>query len=273
MVSRRRAFRDTRGGTEQRAVAPLEPQRRCRPGRGCHLGPVGGFDCRRSATPRKAAWLAGRPPFFVSAFRNVGEVGPRGISDPPPRFGRVGLEFRSERGSSWACWFVDTRRFGCLALGVEADLHRGLGPDCLLTPLSGSALAARFPIRRSIKVALLEQDRIAGLGNIHAAEALWLAGIHPAVACDRLSAGDWDRLAAAIVRQVHAGIASFAGQLEVTYLSEGLEESRFFVYGREALPCQTCGSAIQREVQVQRGTWWCPTCQPDRGRDAEPRTG
>ncbi len=189
----------------------------------------------------------------------------RAPSDPAPVAGRLGLELR-RGGEDLVCWLVDTRRFGCVSVGMDPDLHAGLGPDCATNPLDGPELAARFQVRRPVKVALLDQDRIAGLGNIHAAEALWRAGIHPDRACAGLTAAEWARLAAAIRVQIAGALADMDGQDEVTYLSEGGDDSAFSVYGRHGEPCPRCGGMVVREVRAQRGTWWCPTCQPDPGR-------
>ena len=182
-------------------------------------------------------------------------------ADPPPGAGRIGLIFR--RGpDEWTCWFVDARRFGCIAVGTVGSLHAGLGPDCLIEPLGGTELAARFSVGRAIKVALLEQDRVAGLGNIQAAESLWRAGIHPDRRCDALTPAEWDRLAVSIQVQLRTAIAEFDGLDEVLYVSEGNSDSGFSVYGRLGEPCPKCTTPIVREVRGQRGTWWCPTCQP-----------
>jgi formamidopyrimidine-DNA glycosylase len=185
----------------------------------------------------------------------------RSPEDPAPPAGRIGFEV-TRGGERATLWLVDTRRFGCVSVGTEEDLHRGLGPDALLAPPTGAELAALLDTKRPIKLVLLEQDRVAGLGNIHAAEALWRARIHPDRACATLSAAEWDRLASAIGAQLAEAIGSFDGVDEVVYLSEGREESPFAVYGRAGEPCRTCGAPVVREVRGQRGTWWCPVCQP-----------
>lgn len=213
------------------------------------------------------------PPFRVGKRLGwpVGEVGlevhlgmtghwVRRVGDEVPRFARLGL--RLDDGAT--LWFTDARRFGCVVPHPRAALAQvvgsGLGPDALDAALDGPALAARFCTSRPVKLALLDQARLAGLGNIHAVEALFLAGIHPDTPCDALDAAAWARLADAIPRQLHEGLADL-GQDEIVYLSDGAE-SPFRVYGRAGLPCPVCGTAVARAVRGGRSTTWCPRCQP-----------
>ncbi|MBA2322366.1 MAG: formamidopyrimidine-DNA glycosylase, partial [Deltaproteobacteria bacterium] len=130
----------------------------------------------------------------------------RAPGDPVPKFGRIGLEVPGR-----VAWFVDPRRFGCVTVcpaeAIDGALATGLGPDALLELPDGPGLAARFAVKRPIKIALLEQDRLAGLGNIHAVEALWRARIHPDRRCDALTAAEWAALSSAIGAQMTFAIA------------------------------------------------------------------
>ncbi len=188
------------------------------------------------------------------------------IARPPgaevPKFARIGLAF----DAGPVCWFVDARRFGCVTVvpaeGLWAALREGLGPDALTACPLGPDLSRRFAVKRPLKVALLEQDRLAGLGNIHVAEALWRAGIHPDRRCDALTAAEWSRLSAAITAQLEAAGADLAGDQELTYLSEGASPNPFSVYGQRERPCPRCGGAIAAAQRGGRVTWWCPGCQP-----------
>lgn len=184
----------------------------------------------------------------------------RRSGDEVPRFARLGL--RLDDGAT--LWFTDARRFGCVVPhprdGLRDAVQAGLGPDALDAALDGPALAARFRTPRPIKVALLDQARLAGLGNIHAVEALFLAGLHPDTPCDSIDAEGWSRLAAAIPRQLRDGLADL-GDDEIRYLSEGAENP-FRVYGRAGLPCPVCGTPVARAVRAGRTTTWCPRCQP-----------
>lgn len=162
--------------------------------------------------------------------------------------------------------FVDTRRFGTLDIVATASLGdwfdaKGLGPEPW--PQRRSAAWWRDQIggvRSPIKVAMMRQDRVAGLGNIAATEILFRAGIHPARRPNTLSGTDWTRIAAAVPAFIAHTIAEEGGD-EIRYVNQGGEGS-FAVYGKAGLPCGRCGGAITRMVQSGRGTYLCPTCQP-----------
>ncbi len=184
----------------------------------------------------------------------------RRASLDPPRFGRVGLTL--DDGST--LWLVDARRFGCLVpLGAEeldAALRTGLGPDPLVDGVDGPALTtAMAGSRAPLKVALMDQARVAGLGNIQAVEALHEARLHPARPAGSLSSVEADHLAHAI-GAVLARTLSTLGAGEVAYLSDGAENP-FAVYGRGGEPCRTCGTAIAQHRHAGRVTTWCPSCQ------------
>lgn len=159
--------------------------------------------------------------------------------------------------------FVDPRRFGKLAAvdGVTlASVLARLGPDVLEITGDPPALAARFRgCRQAIKVALLDQARIAGAGNIYAAEALFLAGVHPLTPAGDLGAAAWVALAAGLEKTMRDSLARETGE-EIIYLQEGAP-SPFFVYAREGEACMRCGTPIVRTAQQGRSTFWCPSCQ------------
>ena len=130
-----------------------------------------------------------------------------------------------------------------------------VGPDAadptVPVEVFGQALAKR---RVAIKVALLDQRVLAGVGNIYAAEALWLARIDPRAVASSLSKSRQRRLLDAI-RAVLDKAQSIAGR----YRDDRTE--RFEVYDREGQPCSRCGTAIRRIVQGGRSTYFCPHCQ------------
>lgn len=178
-----------------------------------------------------------------------------------PRAGRLCLRLDDGAG----LWFVDPRRFGCVTpvdgADLPAALARGLGPDALEAAPGPAGLRARLTGRRPIKVALLDQQALAGVGNIQAAEALWRARIHPELRADALSDAQWEALAAELPAQLRATIAGEA-EGEIRYLSEGGVENPFAVYGREGAPCRRCGALVERIHQAGRATCFCPVCQP-----------
>lgn len=183
----------------------------------------------------------------------------RPTDEAPPRFARVGLAL--DDGAT--LWFTDARRFGCVAPvapdALDGVLAEGLGPDGLLEPPDGPGLAARMRCRAPIKVALLDQARLAGLGNIHAVEALWRARIHPSRRADALAADEWAALASAVAAQLREAVETTAAE-DIVYLSEGAENP-FVVYERAGGSCPRCGGSIARTVQAGRSTYACPGCQ------------
>ncbi|MCB9682714.1 MAG: formamidopyrimidine-DNA glycosylase [Alphaproteobacteria bacterium] len=177
-----------------------------------------------------------------------------------PRFARVGWTL--DDGAT--LWFDDSRRFGCVvplpADALAVELSRGLGPDALDAAPDGPALRAALPGRRAIKVALMDQGRLAGVGNIQAAEALHRAGLHPETPCHAVSPAAWARLARAIPEQLRHTLALTEDE-EVVYVSDG-GDNPFEVYGRAGQPCPRCGGTVVRAVHAGRSTFWCPDCQP-----------
>ncbi len=163
----------------------------------------------------------------------------------------------------------DPRRFGSLDLVPTAALDgwgpiAALGPEPLDDAFDGATLAHAFARRRTpVKAALLDQRRVAGLGNIYVVEALHRAGISPARAAGRIGRPRLDRLADAIKAVLLESIAAGGSSLRDFARPDG--ELGYFakdwrVYGREGAPC-ACGTAIRRRAEAGRSTFWCPACQ------------
>jgi len=161
--------------------------------------------------------------------------------------------------------FIDPRRFGDARTlsHAEADaLLAALGPDARDNPLDAAALKAAMGRGKTpLKTRLLEQQRLAGLGNIAVIEACYRANVHPHAPVDRLDDAAWTRLVPAIQAHLEATLAAIDPDAELTYLSEGAP-SEFLVYGHEDAPCERCGTRIVREVLAGRPTFWCTQCQP-----------
>ena len=163
----------------------------------------------------------------------------------------------------------DPRRFGSLDL-VRTDTLAGWGPFAAMGPepldegFDGAVLAAAFRGRRTpVKAALLDQRRVAGLGNIYVLEALHRAGIAPARAAGRIGRARLDRLADAIRAVLVQSIAAGGSTLRDFARPDG--ELGYFakdwrVYGREGQACG-CGATIRRRVEAGRSTFWCAACQ------------
>ena len=170
--------------------------------------------------------------------------------------------------------FWDRRGLGTIRLMNEdqyqSDLKLRLGPDAL--EMTAKLFLERFAkTSRAIKVALLDQGLVAGIGNIYAAEILFLAGVDPRTQCNRLSRKQWERVASATRVILNAAIKYEGSTLsDGTYRNaingEGSYQQCHRVYDREGNPCSRCAEGIiQRIVQAQRSTFFCRSCQRKRG--------
>src|SRR5262249_48796428 len=145
-----------------------------------------------------------------------------------------------------------------------------LGPDPVSNPLAGSELHALAEgTKVSIKAFLLDQSRVAGIGNIYASEILHRAGVDPRARAGRLDAGRWD----AIAHEIRAVLGEAIDRSGTTFSmyrtlwnEPGQYGDQLRVYDRSGEPCRACGTAIRRIVQGARSTYFCPRCQPARGR-------
>ena len=163
--------------------------------------------------------------------------------------------------------FNDPRRFGMMTLLTPKQLATHpvlstLGPEPLSNDFDAAALARACRGRKTpLKIALLDQRVVAGLGNIYAAEALHAAGLSPARAAGTIATADGEpresayRLTTAIKQVLTRAIAR---QISSRYRSE-----RFRVYDRESEHCprRGCGGTIRRRTQGGRSTFYCPRCQ------------
>ena len=191
---------------------------------------------------------------------------------PDATLDHVHLRLRLEDGGT--LWYQDIRRFGMLRVVPTARLHedaslRLLGPDPLAERRDGEQLReAAAGSRTSIKVWLLDQRRIAGVGNIYASEVLFRTGVHPARRAGRLTPAEWGRLAVEVPRVLEESIARM-GTTFSTYRTIWNEPGQYgdelWVYDREGEPCRTCGNPVRRIVQAARATFLCETCQPRGG--------
>lgn len=168
----------------------------------------------------------------------------------------------------------DPRRFGSVDL-VHGDPEqtfapfRLLGPEPLSAGFDGAHLAAAFAGRVApVKMLLLDQRIVAGLGNIYVCEALFVAGIAPARAAGRIAHARLDRLAQAIRNVLEAAIAAGGSSLRDFVHPDGqlgYFSHQWRVYGREGEPCrggsEPCTGTVARFVQGGRSTFWCPKCQ------------
>jgi formamidopyrimidine-DNA glycosylase len=162
--------------------------------------------------------------------------------------------------------FADVRTFGRMRLtlpGEEWDRELGLEP--LSSGFTQQAFLGMLSGRKTpIKALLLDQRRIAGIGNIYACEALWEARVRPSRPALALTGPASGRLHRAIVDVLERAIAMRGSSVDDYVDADGFRggfQNALRVYGRLGRPCLRCGSKIVRTVLAQRGTWWCRRCQ------------
>lgn len=166
---------------------------------------------------------------------------------------------------------TDPRRFGAVVWSSAVDappaakLLEGLGLEPFDPAFTGDHLHRSLRGRRvAIKQALLAGDIVVGAGNIYACEALFQAGIDPRTAAGRVSRLRCDRLAEAVRRILAQALELGGSTLRDFRDAHGMAGSfqrHAAVYGREGLPCPTCGTPVRRIVQGQRSSFFCPRCQ------------
>ena len=201
---------------------------------------------------------------------NLGMTGrllPSTDGAPPAESRHPGVVFVHDDASTLT--FDDTRRFGRVALvapGGWPAWSRRLGPE----PLSSSFTARRFhrilgSSRSPVRSLLLDQRKVAGVGNIYAVEALWAARIHPATPSNRIGQEGAVRLHRALRRILRNAIAARGTTLR-DYRTAGGDEGGFgpalMAYGREGEGCKRCRTALERLVLTGRSAFYCPRCQP-----------
>ncbi len=191
--------------------------------------------------------------------------------DPEPAHTRVRLQLAPRsRGPRRRLAIVDPRRFGTgeLLLGtpaLEAFLAARLGLEPFEQGFTAEHLRGLARGRTApIKALLLDQRKIAGVGNIYADEALFRAGIHPLRPAGRLSAAQHARLREAVIAALSAGIDARGASIDDFRHVDGVRGSfqdQFLVHLRSGEPCVVCGSTIVKMVVAGRGTYVCETCQ------------
>ena len=195
------------------------------------------------------------------------------LADPPDEEHlRVG--FHLESGPVETLWFWDRRGLGTVRLMSPKDRAeklgpKKLGPDALL--VTADEMRERLGrSRRAIKVALLDQKAIAGVGNLYASELLHMAKIHPAKRCDRITRKQWSAIEEAMHSVLEEAIRYEGSTLsDGTYRNalnvEGGYQNCHRVYGRKDEKCPRCRTTVvQRIVQAQRSTFFCAKCQKKR---------
>jgi formamidopyrimidine-DNA glycosylase len=195
------------------------------------------------------------------------------LYDPPP--GTPYARVRFDVGGGHHLLFCDPRRFGTGELAIGADaldafLGARLGVEPLSDGFTGERLRALATGRRApIKAFLLDQTKIAGVGNIYADEALFRARIHPLRPAGRLTREQAGALRDAVVESLEAGIDAGGATIDDFRHADGVQGSfqdEFLVHRRRGEPCPACGREVVKFVAAGRGTYACESCQkPPRG--------
>ena len=164
--------------------------------------------------------------------------------------------------------FNDPRRFGCLLWQAPGEVHpllAGLGPEPLSDDFDGDYLFSRSRGRAApVKTFLMDQAVVVGVGNIYAAEALFIAGISPLRPAGKVSRARYVALAEA-VKAILAHAIARGGTTLRDFLSPdgvpGYFEQELLAYGRGGAPCPRCGRPMRQALVGQRASVWCGHCQ------------
>jgi formamidopyrimidine-DNA glycosylase len=191
-------------------------------------------------------------------------LGPAGAAGGP----HLHVAIRLEDGIELR--FHDPRRFGLVAVIDAGELDRDARLARLgIEPLSRACTAGRLRelaqgLRRPIKSFLMDAERVAGVGNIYANEALFLAGLRPQRAAGRVSAAGWKRLTGSLKRVLRDAIRQGGTTLRDfrdVNGDAGRFQVRLRVYDRAGEKCLRCGARVRRAVLAGRSTFYCPRCQ------------
>lgn len=258
---------------------------------GSHIVGVARGPCRLKPIAVRPGLAALRRRAVGARIRGVGRVGKRVIVEldsgdrmvleprmtglvllaAPPDAEHLRLRVALAGGPADELLYWDRRGLGSVRLLSPAAFRRELGPERLgpdALEATAEVLRARLGrSRRAIKVALLDQQAVAGIGNLYASEILHRAAVHPARACCTLRGPQWQRLFEATQEVLREAIRYEGSTLGDGTYRNALNQTGNFqnhhrVYGKAGQPCGRCRrGVIQRIVQAQRSTFFCPRCQ------------
>ena len=219
---------------------------------------------RLSRRGKYLIWEAQDEVYLLMHLRMTGTV----LYDPPPTTLYTRVRFELDDGHELT--FCDPRRFGTgeLALGypaLENFLHQRLGVEPLGPDFTTEHLYLQTRKRRTpIKALLLDQRRVAGVGNIYANEALFRARVHPLRSAGLLKRSQVAALRDAIVASLEAGLGAGGASIDDFRHPDGVKgafQDEFLVHSREGEPCTVCGTLVRKFVAAGRGTYACESCQ------------
>ena len=199
---------------------------------------------------------------LVIHLRMSGDLRVEPTQNPILKHDRLTLDF----ASGWRLSFNDTRKFGRVWLVWDTqNLFSSLGPEPDDPALTPERFHEMLKTRsRAIKPLLLDQHFLAGLGNIYTDESLFRANLHPLRSSDTLTLQDAAKLLESIRATLALGIQNNGASIDWVYRG-GEFQNHFQVYQQTGSPCPTCGQPIQKTTVAQRGTHFCPHCQPLKG--------
>ncbi|MFC1939450.1 bifunctional DNA-formamidopyrimidine glycosylase/DNA-(apurinic or apyrimidinic site) lyase [Chloroflexota bacterium] len=186
-------------------------------------------------------------------------------SSEPPRYTRAIIHLDKDTN----IFFRDPRKFGVLRLVKDENSVVGkLGPEPLEADFTPEVLARCLAGRTApMKALLCEQSIIAGIGSMYADEALFAIGIHPLRSGGSLSRQEIERLHSAIRQILWAAIGNKGASVDTYFRpdgTKGIAHFEFKVAHRGGKPCYNCGTPIQRIPIRNRGSYFCPRCQPGK---------
>ena len=219
---------------------------------------------RLSRRGKYLIWEAEDEVYLLMHLRMTGTI----LYDPPPQTPYTRVRLNLDDGETLS--FCDPRRFGTgeLALGhddLEEFLDARLGVEPLGPEFTTEHLYLQTRKRRTpIKALLLDQRRVAGVGNIYANEALFRARIHPLRSAGLLKRSQVAALRDAIVASLEAGLGAGGASIDDFRHPDGVKgafQDEFLVHSREGQPCTVCGTLVRKFVAAGRGTYACESCQ------------
>jgi formamidopyrimidine-DNA glycosylase len=204
---------------------------------------------------------------FVDGKQKISGGHPTGdwINDLPSKHTRVIFYFKD--GS--ILFFNDMRVFGWVRMVDDAELqieYGKYGPDVNIEEVTLAYFKKVFGARKMpIKLALMDNSVLSGVGNIYANEALWLARVHPQRPANSLTDQEWKKVFLAVKKVIDEGIkaggTTFDGKFVDVSGMAGRYQEKLKVYGQAGKPCPRCGTVIEKMKIGGRGTQFCPHCQ------------
>jgi formamidopyrimidine-DNA glycosylase len=167
-------------------------------------------------------------------------------------------------------YYNDMRRFGWIRIVKTTEVEtepfiKKLGPEPFKDLTLEKFRVILSKTRRPVKVVLMDQEKMGGVGNIYANDALWLAKINPKKPANELKSNEQEELYKAILGVLKEGI-KWGGASELAFVTpdgtEGRYQGHSLAYGHEKTPCERCHKAVfEKYFLGGRGTYWCPVCQ------------